>query len=489
MKPITKQTVKTASKFVTIGLLIGLLIGAFIAYGQSPSSTFTISSGVYPGAPSYTIWTEGGEYFAKDANGRLAYSGTNASQIINYAYANLPSNGGSLFLLSGTFVLGTTIYPSSNSETYGVFGATILTPPAVAIATSLISIENVQNVSIHDLVVDGASYFYCGINIAYGSNNILIDHNILKGAYDRNLWVWDAGGIAPYDIIISDNIIYARLPVAGRPSIDLVDPMVDLSQCKNVIFTNNILKGDLSPPAGASYPQILLWGGGTYDTEKITISNNKFQSHCNDFIRIVSADDVIITGNSFNYTLGSAILFQDSGSKNVVIANNIIDYANVEGIWVRLSENIIISNNMILNIGGGSTWQAITVEDSVNAVITGNLINGSYYGITITSSNDTVISANKIQNIVGAGIYLVADVLNVEVLGNVIEATWSEICLANNVDYCFIAINNVYNIYIDHTTATCDYNRFFSNIVTVLSQSAGSPTGSTYVDNYPDNTP
>jgi len=96
MKPITKQTVKPALKFVTVGLLIGLLIGAFIAYGQSPDSTFTISSGVYPGAPSYTVWREGSEFFAKDANGLLAYSGTDASAVIQAAINAVP--GGRIFL-------------------------------------------------------------------------------------------------------------------------------------------------------------------------------------------------------------------------------------------------------------------------------------------------------------------------------------------------------------------------------------------------------
>lgn len=103
MKPLTKQTVKTASKFVTIGLLIGLLIGAFIAYGQSPSSTFTISSGVYPGAPSYTIWVEGSEYFVKDANGLIAYSGANFTTLSASCVMALPLDGGKIVFRVGAY--------------------------------------------------------------------------------------------------------------------------------------------------------------------------------------------------------------------------------------------------------------------------------------------------------------------------------------------------------------------------------------------------
>jgi len=58
---------------------------AFYVFAATPSSTFWISSGVYPGAPSYTVWKEGSNYFAKDANGEIEFSGTNASEIVNSA--------------------------------------------------------------------------------------------------------------------------------------------------------------------------------------------------------------------------------------------------------------------------------------------------------------------------------------------------------------------------------------------------------------------
>jgi len=84
---IPKQiNVKTALIFVGISILLTSLF--FYAFAATPSSTFYISSGVYPGAPSYTIWKEGANYFAKDVNGMLKYSGTNASQIITNCIAN-----------------------------------------------------------------------------------------------------------------------------------------------------------------------------------------------------------------------------------------------------------------------------------------------------------------------------------------------------------------------------------------------------------------
>jgi len=82
----TKKGVKVSLIFLAIGILLGTLI----AFASTPSSTFYVSSGIYPGAPSYTVWKEGSNYFAKDVNGRLRYSGTNMTAIVNNAINDLP---------------------------------------------------------------------------------------------------------------------------------------------------------------------------------------------------------------------------------------------------------------------------------------------------------------------------------------------------------------------------------------------------------------
>lgn len=86
MKIEKKNTVKIALIF----LLIGVLLGTIITYAATPSSTFYLSSGIYPGAPSYTVWKEGSNYFAKDANGQLKYSGTNFTEVFNAVVDALP---------------------------------------------------------------------------------------------------------------------------------------------------------------------------------------------------------------------------------------------------------------------------------------------------------------------------------------------------------------------------------------------------------------
>ena len=72
---------------ITIVLISTILTFSITYYAmvQVPSSTFTLNPGIYPGAPSFTVWNEGSYYFAKDANGEIKFGGTNASQIITNA--------------------------------------------------------------------------------------------------------------------------------------------------------------------------------------------------------------------------------------------------------------------------------------------------------------------------------------------------------------------------------------------------------------------
>jgi len=99
---IEKQ-VKNYLKIGLICLAIGLLLGTLIAFAATPSSTFYISSGVYPGAPSYTVWREDSNYFAKDANGLIKFSGTNFTLLMENPIAALPSDGGKILIRKGAY--------------------------------------------------------------------------------------------------------------------------------------------------------------------------------------------------------------------------------------------------------------------------------------------------------------------------------------------------------------------------------------------------
>jgi len=106
-----KKTSKFLKKTVSLKIyLLSILMVCAVAIGGIwYAHTSSGNSGVYPGAPSYTIWTDGtGNYFAKDAYGNLAFSGKNASYVIQSAIYALPH-----VLVSLPFGNNVTIYAPS----------------------------------------------------------------------------------------------------------------------------------------------------------------------------------------------------------------------------------------------------------------------------------------------------------------------------------------------------------------------------------------
>jgi hypothetical protein len=115
MKFEKQVSLKWAIALVLIACLVSSSI-VYYVFAVSPSSTFTISSGVYPGAPSYTFSREGSNYFAKDANGKIDYSGTNFTYVWQSAIDAIPSSGsGMLFFKAGQYVFDTKIVTSIGS--------------------------------------------------------------------------------------------------------------------------------------------------------------------------------------------------------------------------------------------------------------------------------------------------------------------------------------------------------------------------------------
>lgn len=94
---------KQVSLKTTVGIcLISVLLASLALYyvwAATPTATFWISPGVYPGAPSYTVWKEGSDYFAKDANGELDFTGINATKVIDDAIDALSTSHGDILLV------------------------------------------------------------------------------------------------------------------------------------------------------------------------------------------------------------------------------------------------------------------------------------------------------------------------------------------------------------------------------------------------------
>ena len=121
MKIPRQISLKKAATIILISVLL-TVIGSYYAFAATPTSTFTISPGIYPGAPTYTIWTEGGYYFIKDSHGKIVYSGSDAPTVINYAINHVPVKRSVIYIKSGIYVLNSPVEITSYREDLRIVG-------------------------------------------------------------------------------------------------------------------------------------------------------------------------------------------------------------------------------------------------------------------------------------------------------------------------------------------------------------------------------
>jgi hypothetical protein len=109
------------------GILLGVLFSTIYVEATAPLSTPVISGGPYPGAPTWTIFTEAGTCYAKDANGAVAasFTSTNASSTGNLAEDTLTS-GGTITFSDGTFNLDAPIIVDHNNVKIVLSAGTVL---------------------------------------------------------------------------------------------------------------------------------------------------------------------------------------------------------------------------------------------------------------------------------------------------------------------------------------------------------------------------
>lgn len=148
--------------------LIGVIFGALVVViAQVPSSTLGWAPGIYPGAPSFTVWREGSNYFAKDSNGELKYPSSNATYTIQSCI-----NVGNIVLIKyGVYQLDSSILIAYNYVK--LIGESMPTFMATASITML-KITKGMYVEISGIFFDGDNKANVGIEInsAYADSGV-----------------------------------------------------------------------------------------------------------------------------------------------------------------------------------------------------------------------------------------------------------------------------------------------------------------------------
>jgi hypothetical protein len=174
--------------FFSIALICSLASGSIMyVVAQGGSTPITISSGIYPGAATYTIWADSGTYYSKNAYGVVS-SSIDASSLIQ-PILNSMVNGGTLFFKIANYTLNTVLSVSN----YGVIFRGENHPGAeepivnfvagAAISDMIIFNSNRESdysYTVKDITFDGANKGCDGLTFLQGAYISVEDCRILR---------------------------------------------------------------------------------------------------------------------------------------------------------------------------------------------------------------------------------------------------------------------------------------------------------------------
>ena len=399
---LSKRWRKSKADEILLVIIFAVTFMGIVVYGQMSAQVLLSSFGQiwqgvgegspYPGAPSYTIWTDGTYTYAVDASGDLPEwaSSTDASAVINNAISS--TNGGKILLKSGTYYINANIDDNSKSniELCGEGPATILKfannrgQQEAGIWLEGSEGSEIKNWYIHDLTIDGnrdnqggIAHGHWGMYLKYFDDSI-VERVILRNFYGVPGGTWAGKGIDAHDcekILITGCRWYGQVPETdhGRNGYIFTD-------CTGIIVDSVYGYGGSNG--------LCFHSGTTYSV----CSNSIFEDfRFGGAVIYRNAFHNIIVGCTFEGRgVGSSqqgIYIQNSGYPELPSKGNIVTGNTIEGVDVAITigqkgeANIIQSNTIYDDV----TW-GMSIQGERN-IIANNVLYGNTVALRLSTSN------------------------------------------------------------------------------------------------------
>ncbi|MHA1434671.1 MAG: NosD domain-containing protein [Candidatus Heimdallarchaeota archaeon] len=284
--------------------------------------------------------------------------------------------------------------------------------------------SNEEGVALFDSQETTFSKNYCDGNHDY----VFIAQNCSTGFFFENTFV-EGGNIEFYecnDWLIHHNL-NIRTAIYSGYYFRYYDNMLTvnggiLSSCSEFYMYNNYFSGGINTiNIASSYGAFILnntinRGGFSFSTE-ISVSSFETYAFINNTVNnkpaifLINENGMVIDNSTFSqvFCINCSNMEINSGyyqnireaiscfySTNISIANNIISailvtgYSSIFGIQLYQCNNILVSNNSIINFDYG-----INTIKSINVFIEKNYCADSYSGIYVTESEEIIISENN----------------------------------------------------------------------------------------------
>ena len=387
-------------------LTLTIVVAFTLNYALS-AGTVTIVPASFVETVSYTVWEDGGTYYAKNGlTGAVDYSGTNASKIILNAHDTLAS--GSIKLLDAIYNLDIPLSLSSNISLIGSSYKTIL-KASTNFPNNYGIIRNkeatIKNIIVENLLIDGnRANGIEAFGITFGRvastdsvngitiRNVYVQnchyHGIAIRPYSENIWIENS---------VADSNTHNGMDIQGlNVNIHYLTKNVWIVNCKGI---NNEYAGfDIN--------------GGAHNIWLINplATGNSWGNHMNDAAIIVSSKcyDVTIENMKVydNGVSTSAVTFgvKLGGEASVAIKGGKIfstDASNdlgADGLRIMNGANVTITGLEVINKTArpGIAFTYVT-NPNLNAIVTNCRISNVHTGIQLTNTSNCIISNNIIS--------------------------------------------------------------------------------------------
>jgi len=394
-------------KIIGASLVINLIVIALcmtFVLSAPNSSIFTITSGIYPSAPTYTIWEEDSVYYAKSAYGKIDFSGDDPAQIAQDCIDTIGvAIKGDIDFTSGIFNFKKTVTVTKYKTISGSGISTLIATHSNIGAFNITGDE----VTIRDMKI--ANYY---------ENNTKSGIHIHKVP---NVWLTN--------LFISDFYIGIKGvgAITGTWGLFVRDSIIHLNEEYGIYFegySGSKIKGNhfsggvgvetvsgIKMTGDANYNEII---GNHFDdmnqgvdldgAYSITIVGNDFENIRFEDIKINNAVDVTISGNALNGAgWGTYGILIDTNASYISVTGNVVREKGRHGIFVDKTGNrhISIVSNIVRDNSRetNNTWSGIATYDVNDVVITGNNCfdnqtsewNRQKYGIETGGASDYII--------------------------------------------------------------------------------------------------
>ncbi|MGQ9624808.1 MAG: right-handed parallel beta-helix repeat-containing protein, partial [Candidatus Bathycorpusculaceae bacterium] len=404
--------------FVIVAFIFyaGFMLGKTIASPSFPPNLYLDS---LPSTASYVIETDGTYYWAMKDTGQIVYGGASNAGGVNGTVASSViqavldavriSGGGRVFIKDGTYVLKSMLKIGSNTVLEGESWQTILQMTAdVQTEYNDATIRNYNayntnidsNIVIKNLQISGGetatfANYDGGAILFAGVVDSLIDHVYAHGYRHHLIRIassptWGACSRVTVQNCLAKTVGYNGIHFEGEPEIKTTDSLA---------IGNYATDCDVGICAyGASYT--LIVGNVVWNIFNSYVQHSKIDIVLEDHATRCAVIGNTVRGRNSDrsYDWDESGIVTLTNSSDNLIANNLIEDKDFNGIGISTVNNIVVGNFIRQSTTNWTLQKGIEVNSGGN-IVSDNVIEGGHMSMGIEAEgSDNLISNNIIRN-------------------------------------------------------------------------------------------